>query len=72
MEGTWGYYGKLSPMPDIYEEYIEVRDSQSPDYKKIKAAMIEHYQFLTKELALRLDKTAEDMKKAAKLLDDIR
>ena len=72
MEGTWGYYGKLSPMPNIYAEYVEIRDSLSPDYAKIKGIMANHYEALLKELTVRLKKTAADINAAVKLIDETR
>ena len=72
MEGTWGYYGKLSPLVNLYREYEEVRDGQNPDFKAICAVMEGHYRTLHRELVKRLEDTAAYISKAAVLIDGIR
>lgn len=72
MEGTWGYYGKLSPLVNLYKEYEEVRDAKNPDYKAICAVMEGHYEKLHEELEKRLKDTAAYIGRAAVLMDEIR
>ena len=72
MEGTWGYWGKLSPMANVYGEYLEIKEREPPDYQSVRAALEGKYETLLKELKARLEKTAADINEAADILEDIR
>lgn len=72
MEGTWGYYGKLSPLVNLYKEYVEVRDGKNPDYKAICAVMEGHYEKLHGELEKRLKDTAAYIDRAAEFIAEIK
>lgn len=72
MEGTWGYYAKLSPIIDIFSEYTEIRDDESPDYAAVRSKINELYELTCRELESRLGAMAEVLDTAAEMLDEIR
>lgn len=72
MERTWGYYAKLSPIIDIFSEYVEVRDDETPDYNKILVKINKLYKETCRELERRLGDIAEVLDTAAEMLDEIR